>query len=548
MPGAADSMPRNVVVVLLDSLNRHLLGAYGGTEFATPNLDRFAARSARFTGHVTGSLPCMPARHDILCGALDFLWKPWGSIELWEESITATLRRAGVTTMLASDHPHLFETGGENYHTDFTMWDYVRGNEEDPWRSYPDPSAIGAPVLPAAADGGWFVRKRFGIDGDQFGRRHYDHGRTWLRTEDDFPGPKTMRAAADWLLHADDAHDRWFMFVDEFDPHEPFDTPEPWASMYDDGPLTETLGSEQRLIWPPYSIGGVSNGSLTPQQARHIRGNYGAKLSMIDHHFGRLLDRLDEQQLWDDTAVIVCTDHGHYLGDERTLDGPDGFGRHDLWGKPMVPQFEPLGRTPLMIHWPGSDGGPSDITALTTNVDLHATIADVFGVEASHRTHGSSLVPLLTGEAESIRDWAIGGVYGNWVQVTDGRRKYARAPVDDNFPLSMWSNRWSTMPPPGGMDQFMPFPAPDRRATLDYMPGSDVPVIRQPFRAGDTLPFWAAGGRAVGQHHLYDLELDPAENENRTGERDEPLMAELLRTALLDLDAPGEQLVRLGVD
>ena len=46
----------------------------------------------RFTRHVTGSLPCMPARHDILCGALDFLWRPWGSIELWEEPITRRLR------------------------------------------------------------------------------------------------------------------------------------------------------------------------------------------------------------------------------------------------------------------------------------------------------------------------------------------------------------------------------------------------------------------------------------------------------------------------
>ena len=82
---AAPTGPRNVVVVLLDSLNRHMLGSYGGAEFATPNLDRFAAaRATRFTNHVTGSLPCMPARHDILCGALDFLWRPWGSIELWE--------------------------------------------------------------------------------------------------------------------------------------------------------------------------------------------------------------------------------------------------------------------------------------------------------------------------------------------------------------------------------------------------------------------------------------------------------------------------------
>ncbi len=143
--------PRNAVVILMDSLNRHMLGAYGGREFETPNLDRFAARSMRFDRHVTGSLPCMPARHDILCGAMDFLWRPWGSVEVWEEPITEPLRRADVTTMLVSDHPHLFETGGENYHTEFGAWEYLRGHESDPWKSRPDPTWMGTPSLPAAS-------------------------------------------------------------------------------------------------------------------------------------------------------------------------------------------------------------------------------------------------------------------------------------------------------------------------------------------------------------------------------------------------------------
>src|SRR5208283_2994379 len=125
--------PKNAIVILLDSLNRHMLGAYGGREFDTPNLDAFARRAVRFDRHYSGSLPCIPARHDILCGAIDFLWKPWGSIEIWERPLTAYLRTAGVVTKLVSDHPHLFEVGGENYHTDFTAWDYQRGHESDPW-------------------------------------------------------------------------------------------------------------------------------------------------------------------------------------------------------------------------------------------------------------------------------------------------------------------------------------------------------------------------------------------------------------------------------
>ena len=522
------AMPTNVVVVLLDSLNRHLLGCYGGGEFDTPNLDRFAAeRATRFTRHVTGSLPCMPARHDILCGALDFLWKPWGSIELWEEPITAPLRRADVTTMLVTDHPHLFESGGENYHTDFFGWDYLRGHEGDPWRTHPDPSFVGTPAL----DGSHFWRQQLGAAvGKKFGVHPYDRSRTFFRNEEDYPGPRTMRAASQWLREATPHHDRFFLVVDEFDPHEPFDTPPPWTGRYEDQPW-----QGERIIWPPYAVGARNKGLLDERQARHIRANYGAKLSMIDHWLGEVFAALDQRELWDSTAVIVCTDHGHYLGEERA--------GSDIWGKPAVPQYEPLGHTPLLIHWPGITGGGVN-DALTTNVDLFATIADVFGVSVEQQTHGKSLTPLLTGKATAIREWAIGGVYGNWVQVTDGRMKYARASEGDGFPLSMWSNRWSTMPL-GGLPAL---PRPDDRAVLDRMPGSSVPVIRQPFRAGDLLPFWAGSPRIVGQHHLYDLGVDPDERENRVGEAaPERRMLEMLRAALDEVEAPREQGLRLGL-
>jgi hypothetical protein len=144
-----------------------------------------------------------------------------------------------------------------------------------------------------------------------------------------------------------------------------------------------------------------------------------------------------------------------------------------------------------------------------------------------------------------VRDWAIGGVWGNWVQVTDGRRKYARAPVGDPFPLSMWSNRWSTMPLHlAGVEGL---PPPDGRAFLDTMPGTDIPVLRQPYTAGDRLPFWAGHGHA-DQHHLYDLDVDPDETENRVGEPLEAELVDLLRTALEELEGPADQFERLGLD
>jgi arylsulfatase A-like enzyme len=492
----------NAVVILLDSLNRHMLGCYGGTEFDTPNLDRFARHATRFTQHYSGSLPCMPARHDILVGALDFLWRPWGSIELWEEPVTAGLRRAGVVTKLVTDHPHLFEVGGENYHTDFTAWDYQRGHESDVWRTRPDPSWIGAPL---------------------FGRNHspYDNSRGWFRDEADFPGPRVMTEAMRWLREESSAADQWLLFIDEFDPHEPFDTPEPYASMYDD-----TWEGPQHLVWPPYTVGAVEKGVLSPRDAQQVRAQYGGKLTMIDAWFGKLLDTIS----LDDTAVIVCTDHGHYLGEK------------DIFGKPGCPIYEPLGHTPLLISLPGVNGGAT-CDALTTNVDLHATLRDLFAIPPTYGAHGRSLLPLLRGEASSVREWALAGIWGREVHLIADHKKYVRAPSGENFPLSMWSNRWSTMPIHAAPD--FKLPRPDDRAYLDRMPGSTVPVIRQPFQAGDLLPFWAYSDFAAGTL-AFDLGEDPAEDINRSGATLGNELADLLHAALTEVEAPDDQFARLG--
>src|SRR5262249_17489977 len=159
--------------------------------------------------------------------------------------------------------------------------------------------------------------------------------------------------------------------------------------------------------------------------------------------------------------------------------------------KPPVPIYEQMGHIPLLIAWPGVDGGAA-CDALTTSVDINSTVRDVFGVESRHTAHGRSLAPLLDGDASAVREWALAGVWGREGHlVEDDGMKYARAPQDGNEPLSVWSNRWSTMPLVGWPGSAMPLP--DDRAQLDRMPGSTVPVIRQPFVAGDMIPFWGLG-------------------------------------------------------
>ncbi len=283
-------------------------------------------------------------------------------------------------------------------------------------------------------------------------------------------------------------------------------------------------------MWQREVAGGIEEGVRDERQARQIRASYGGKLTMIDKWFGKIMDELDRHDLWDDTLVILCTDHGHYLGEK------------DIWGKPGVPVYEPLGHIPLMIAHPGI--APGTCNALTTSVDLFATLADMFGVEARQRTHGRSLLPLIRSEAETVRDWLLTGVWGREVHYIDGRYKYARGPAGDNAPLSMMSNRWSTMPT-HFLTREQELPLPDDRAFLDRMPGSKVPVIHQQWQKGDMLPYWAL--TRFSGHHLYDLEADAAEEDNLAGSALEKDLAERLRAALLVIEAPESQFQRLGL-
>lgn len=152
-------------------------------------------------------------------------------------------------------------------------------------------------------------------------------------------------------------------------------------------------------------------------------------------------------------------------------------------------------------------------------------------------------MPLIDGSVDQIRDWALMGVWGREVHVSDGHRTYARAPEGENRPLSMWSNRWSTMPIHALPD--IRLPPPDDRARLDRMPGSSIPVIRQPFDVGDPVPYWAA--TRFSGNHLWDVDEDPDEVHDLAGTRQEEAAADLLRAALDEVEAPDDQYARLGL-
>ena len=122
------------IMVMFDSLNRKYLECYGGGFAKTPNFKRLADRCVTFDNCYAGSLPCMPARRELHTGRYNFLHRSWGPMEPFDLSMPEILDENGIHTHLVSDHTHYWEDGGGTYHTRYSTWEGVRGQEGDPWK------------------------------------------------------------------------------------------------------------------------------------------------------------------------------------------------------------------------------------------------------------------------------------------------------------------------------------------------------------------------------------------------------------------------------
>lgn len=500
----------NVVFITIDSLSRHFLGAYGQQvefEIATPNLDRFAAKAASFQRHYAGSLPCMPARRELFTGTQEFLWRPWGPIEPFDRVLAREARQHGSITQLITDHFHYFQHGSSGYYEDFNGFDFIRGHEYDAWQTAPtnpDPTMLQQILADKPEDTGFMNRAAYARNVDGF------------TSEGDFFAPKVFSSAADWIARNRD-YRNWLLVVDSFEVHEPFHCPEPYASMYtDEDPLDPDL-----VTWPLYGRSDEGKSALTPRQIAFVRAQYAGKVTMVDKWLGRVFDQLDEHNLWDDTMVIISTDHGHYLGE------------HSWLGKPGGPVYNTLAHIPLLIWSPGSPLMGQKPEALTAAVDLYATILDALGVQVPETRHSRSLMPLLEGAMTTHREWALYGYWGSSVNVTDGRYTYMH-PCDASQATFCYSSgiinpyRW-----------FWPVEMQNDAEAGRFLPYADGPV-------------WRYAAPSHSRHEeplLHDVAEDPCQTTNLAGEdtRAETRMRELLVEAMTTLQAPAEQFNRLGL-
>lgn len=481
------------IILMFDSLNRHMLEQYRDTVVDAPNFARLAQRAVTFDNFYAGSMPCMPARREMHTGRYNFLHRSWGPLEPFDDSMPQILKENGVHTHLASDHPHYWEDGGGTYHTRYSTWEFFRGQEGDPWKG------VVAEVDPEASFGHRMVSQ------DRVNR-------SYMPTEAEHSQTRTVDAGIHFV-ETNAAADNWMVQIELFDPHEPFFTHQAYKDLYPheyDGP---------EFDWPGYQ-----KVTQPEAQVEHARLEYAALVSMCDRSLGRVLDAMDEHGLWDDTMLIVNTDHGFLLGE------------HGWWAKSVQPWFNELVHLPMFLWDPRS--GVSDVRRgdLAQTIDIAPTLLRYFGIEPTEDMQGKDLrLPPKHGPATDERA-ALFGIYGGHVNVTDGRYVYMRSAVaPGNGPLEEF-----TLMPTHMRSRFSP------TELKDWIPA-------EPFgftKGLRTIRVEAQGGWVNSWQHgtvLFDLETDPHQLSPLQDDEVELRMAQLLVEAMRANEAPRSQFERLGL-
>ena len=482
------------ILVMFDSLNRRFLPPYGSDWVHAPNFDRLAARTVTFDTCYAGSMPCMPARRELHTGRYNFLHRSWGPLEPYDDSVPQLLTEAGVHTHLVTDHYHYWEDGGATYHNRFSTYELFRGQEGDAWKGVvggveePDTLRVGRHAL-------W---------------RQDLVNRRYLQDEADHPQTRTVDAGLEFMTTNADA-DRWLLWVECFDPHEPFFTYDDYRSHYERGYRGPTFD------WPDYK-----KVEETPEQVQHVRDEYAALVTMCDRSLGRVLDLMDDQAMWDDTMLIVCTDHGFLLGE------------HEWYGKNVQPWFDENIHTPLFVWDPRSRVAGERRDALVQTIDLGPTLLDLFGLEATPDMQGRSLAEVVTAD-QAIREAGLFGGYGSHVNVTDGRWVYMRScATDQNEPLYE-----HTLMPTHMNSRFAPEELRDAELEAPFGFTKGVPVLK--VRGGS----W--GSPAAWGTMLWDLETDPRQEHPLVDDEAELRLLRLLVTQMRANEAPTSQYERLGL-
>jgi arylsulfatase A-like enzyme len=388
---------KNVVMIVSDTLRRDYLGCYAGTAARTPNVDALAARSAVFERYYAGAFPTMPTRADYFLGKWTFTFMTWEPLPRNQTTLSQILTQAGIRTLAVVDTPFYVANG----------YGYDRGFQH-------------------------FIELL-----TQPGRRQRRLIPEPRVSEYDYCAPRTFMTAEQALEQV--YKDRFFLLVDTWDPHEPWDPPEWYVRPY-------KPDYDGRVVAPPYNY--YQKAGLSDDDVATARACYAGECTMVDRWVGRLLERLESLGIAEQTAVLFTSDHGFHFGEHGGLFGK--MIRHETWvrGRPAwarSPLYEEIAHIPLIIHVPGLP--PHRVPQLASAIDLMPTILDLLGVPVPEGLglHGRSLVPLLQDASAPGREIVVTAMPlanpGQSVRVVDSVLRQ----VMEYQPVTISTPEWSLL-------------------------------------------------------------------------------------------------------
>ena len=396
----------NVICIMMDSWRVDYLDChpYWNGWVKTPCANKLASEGTLFENAYSEGVPTLPARMALFTGRYTFPFRPWQRLENNDLLLSDVLDQAGYTTALIADSTPVKRS---NYMMGFAYVEF-----SDNWNPHkPQP-----PWLPKAKVDIYRYHKDIGDQKDEYWRnrlrKELEKTLLWKSDEESYVAT-TVKNAMNWL-ERQQRLDNIFLWLDCWDPHEPWIPPPPFNTMYLDpnyeGPL---------LVHPRPGPGGVVSGYYTEDELNCIRALYAGEVSMCDKWLGIFINKLEELGLFENTLVIFLSDHGVPLGDHNVLL------KAKCW-----PYEKCMSRIPLIMRFPDGFGAKKRIKAFVDTTDIMPTILDFLGVElppprSTHEMlHGHSIIPLVTGEKEKVRDCAYMGWFNRSWAIRDGDWKY----------------------------------------------------------------------------------------------------------------------------
>jgi arylsulfatase A-like enzyme len=404
----------NIILLISDTFRYDNLFDRAAMPVRTPELDRFSQRAVSLSRLYTSSFPTIPHRTDLTTGRFGWPWYPWQDRRQSSQNhLPLLLSQANYISQLLCDCPHLFP---DAFNVGFDAAFTTRGQEGDVYFTRMN-HPIEYCMLPEKTRSGRHFQGRNLPDISRWMHR------SWQREEDCFP-PRTAALATEWL-EENYQYEPFFLWVDFFDPHEPWEAPEYMVKRYD----PDYQGAP---MWHP-NYGKASD--LTPAELRNLRARYCAEAELVDRWVGRVLQKIDDLNLWDNSIVIFTTDHGMSLGEHnRTGKTNINVGDERLW--PIYPE---VAHIPFMVAAPGLAGGAT-VEQLLQPADILPTLLDLADVQVAtpDPVHGRSFAPLLRGESHApLHDCAISASYL--------RPRPGGKPVKWTTPV-LYNERWAYAP------------------------------------------------------------------------------------------------------